>query len=73
MENTVIEEVHMAQIVAGDTIMCGDEKMRTVCKNDIKYGGFCGITIFGSSYISGYQKVKRVRFIVPTNLGIRIA
>lgn len=73
MENTIIEEVHMAQIVAGDTIICGDEKMRTVCKKDIQHGGFCGITIFGSSYISGYQKVNRVQFIVPTNFGVRIA
>lgn len=70
MENMIIQEVHMSQIMVGDTIVCGDEKIRTVCKKDIHYGGFCGITIFGSSYISGYQKVKRVKFTVPTNKGI---
>lgn len=70
MENTVIQEVHMSEIVAGDTIICEDGNMRTVCQNNIKRGGFCGITIFGSSYISGYQKVNRVKFAVPTSKGI---
>lgn len=70
MENMVIQEVNMSQIVAGDAIVCGDGKVRTVCQKDIRHGGFCGITIFGSSYISGYQKVKRVKFAVPTNNGI---
>ena len=70
MENTIIEDVHMSQISAGDTIVCSDGNIRTVCKKDIKRGGFFGTSIFGNSYISGYQRVNRVKFVVPTNKGI---
>ena len=70
MENTIIEDVHMSQIVAGDTIVCSDGKIRTVCKKDIKYDSFFGTSIFGNSYISKYQYVNRVKFVVPTNNGI---
>lgn len=70
MENAIIEEVHMSEIVDGDTIICSDGEMRTVCRNNIKHGRFYGITVFGSSYISSYQKVNRVKFAVPTNNGI---
>lgn len=70
MENMIIEEVHISQVVAGDSIMCDDGNVRTICQKDINRGGFCGDTIFGYSYNSGTIKVKRAKFRVPTNKGI---
>jgi hypothetical protein len=63
--NIKITEVHISVIKQGDTILHTDGHLRTVCKNNIKKGGFCGITIFGDSYKSGYQKVKKVEFTKP--------
>ena len=57
--------VHIDDIKIGDTIICEDGEMRTVCKNNIKYSGFMGTTIFGDSYHSGYKKVKKVLFFNP--------
>jgi hypothetical protein len=70
MENLIIEDVHISRIAPGDTIMCNDGHMRTVCKKDIHRGGFCGDSVFGSSYNFGTIPVKRVKFAVPTNKGI---
>ena len=70
IENTIIENVHISRIAPGDTILCKDGHMRTVCKKDIHKGGFCGTSIFGNSYNSGTISVKRVKFAVPTNKDI---
>jgi len=53
---------HMGQIKAGDTIEF-EGKHRTVCKKDIRYCSFMGVSIFGSTYIYGRQKVKRINII----------
>lgn len=70
MENMIIEEVHISQVVAGDSIVCSDGHVRTICPKDIRRGGFCGDTIFGFSYNSGKIKVNRAKFKVPTNKGV---
>lgn len=68
MENT--ESVHISQISVGDTIEHNGE-VKTVSGNNLKKGGFCGTTVFGDSYNMGTKLVKRVRFAVPTNKGVR--
>lgn len=70
MKNAIIENVHISVIKAGDTILCNDGHMRTVSKRNIVKGGFCGTSIFGSSYNFGAIPVKRVKFAVPTNQGL---
>lgn len=47
------------EIKVGDTILCEDGNMRTVCKNNITTG-FTGRCIFGNPYRLGQEKVKKV-------------
>jgi len=47
------------EIKSGDTILCEDGNIRTVCNNNIKRG-FTGICIFGDPYRLGLEKVKKV-------------
>lgn len=54
-----IIEVHISTIKSGDTILHTDNKITTVCNNNIKRG-FCGITLFGDSYRSGSVLVKKI-------------
>ena len=54
------QEVHISKIRGGDTIICLDGFVRTVCNNNIKRGGFFGDTLFGDSYKFGYTLVKKV-------------
>lgn len=54
-----IEEVHISTIKSGDTILHTDNKITTVCNNNIKRG-FCGITLFGNSYNMGTIRVKKI-------------
>lgn len=54
-----IANVHKDTIKVGDTILCSDGLMRTVCRNNIT-SGFCGICIFGDSYQLGRIPVKKV-------------
>ena len=54
-----IKEVHKSDIKPGNTILCSDGNLRTVCKEDIKRNNFTGITIFGDPYKLGYQPVKK--------------
>lgn len=56
-----IELVHIDEIRPWDTIMF-DGEMKTVCKNNIKKGGFCGTAIFGDSYKAGTRLVEKVVF-----------
>ena len=58
-----VEEVGMYRIRLGDAILCDDGEFRTVSGKDICYDSFIGHTIFGESYMSGYQKA--VRFVCP--------
>lgn len=55
----IIKKVHINNIVAGDTILHLG-KVKTVCKDNIKYCKFMGTTIFGDSYKLGQQKVLKV-------------
>ncbi|ESW38558.1 hypothetical protein O164_16955 [Pseudomonas taiwanensis SJ9] len=48
-------------IRAGDTVQHNGE-LRTVCKSDLKYGGFMGTSLFGDSYRLGTVPVQLVRF-----------
>ena len=59
LETAKTNPVHISQITAGDTIV-HNGKLSTVCGKDIKRGGFCGDTIFGDSYHSGYKPVHKV-------------
>lgn len=52
-------DIHISDIVAGDTILHTDGKTRTVCASNIKRGGFMGDTLFGDSYHSGHKLVKK--------------
>lgn len=69
--NVVREVVQASQIQAGDTIELNGV-FHTVCGNNIKKCSFMGTSIFGMTYFpeTGYQKVTRVKFAVPTAKGI---
>ncbi len=71
MENIVKEIVHASQIQAGDTVEISGE-LRTVCKSNIGKCSFMGVSLFGLTHFpeTGYQKVTRVKFKVPTNNGL---
>ena len=71
MENIVREVVSASRIQAGDTVEI-DGVLRTVCKNNIGKCDLLGVSIFGMTYFpkTGYQKVTRVKFAVPTSSGI---
>jgi len=69
MDNTIIENVHISQIVSGDTIEYNG-KIVTVSRNNIKRGAFLRTSIFGDSYNIGNKLVKRIKFVVPTSSGI---
>ena len=57
--NYQLVKVHKDTINCGDMILF-DGKIKTVCKKDIKYSEFMGITIFGNSFKLGYQLIKKV-------------
>lgn len=59
MNNAKLEPVHISQISAGDTIEHYG-KITTVSANNIKRGGFLGITLFGDSYNLGTKAVNKV-------------
>lgn len=53
------KRVHISTIKVGDTVFF-DGHWKTVCKSNIKKN-FCGISLWGDSYISGKRKVvKRI-------------
>jgi hypothetical protein len=54
-----MEEVHISNINPGDTILHVDNKVTTVCRNNIK-SGFMGTTLFGDSYNMGSIPVKKI-------------
>lgn len=55
------EKVHISQIKPGDTILHTDGLVRTVCRNNIHRDSFCGISLFGDTYLLGRKPV--IRFI----------
>jgi len=57
-----INYVHKDMISVGDTILCKDNKIRTIGNSNIKYSEFMGRTLWGDSYKLGYDLVKRVTF-----------
>lgn len=62
MQNTIIENVHISQILAGDTIE-HEGVISTVSNSNIKHSEFMGKTLFGDNYKLGYKLVKRVKFL----------
>ena len=48
--NYEIVKVSKNEIKVGDTIICSDGIMRTVCNNNIKKDNFMGISTHGSAY-----------------------
>lgn len=58
-----LESVHISEIKVGDTILCGDGIMRTVCRNNITHN-FSGICLFGDPYRLGTVPVKRMKFVL---------
>lgn len=64
MGNYILKDTHIDEVGVGDTVVHGGH-LRTVCKNNIKVGGFMGTTLFGDSYRSGRVPVKVAHFIRP--------
>ena len=60
--NYTITNTHISLIKAGDTII-HDGKLKTVCNNNIKRGGFFGDMLFGDCYRIGAQPVQKVNII----------
>lgn len=56
-----VEKVHISQIKPGDTILHTDGLVRTVCRNNIHRDPFCGLSLFGDTYLLGIKPV--IRFI----------
>ncbi|MBX8556999.1 hypothetical protein K5D56_25470 [Pseudomonas cichorii] len=69
MTNYETVESHIDMIRAGNTVLHNGE-LRTVCKSDIKRGGFMGTTLFGDSYRLGAMPVQlaRIRRTVELSL-----
>lgn len=44
----------------GDSILCKDGHIRTVCQKDIKWDSFMGTSIFGDTYVLGREKVNKI-------------
>ncbi len=59
-----IVDTHINNIIVGDTIM-RDNQLLTVCKSNIKYCSFMGVSLFGSNYKCGHEPVKKVIFFNP--------
>jgi hypothetical protein len=54
-----IQLTNKEDIKIGDTILCDDGKIRTVCRNNVTHG-FTGLCLFGNPYRLGLEKVKKV-------------
>lgn len=61
--NYEIKLVNKNDIQVGDAILCKDGNIRTVCRNNINYDSFMGLSIFGDSYRLGYEPVKKVVYL----------
>jgi len=54
-------KTHINNIRIGDTIEYKNT-LRTVCKNDIKYNVFTGVSIFGDNFNGGTKPVIKILF-----------
>lgn len=66
--NYTIVPTHIDEIRAGDTVEINGV-LKTVGRNNIKAGGFCGTTLWGDSFKSGRELVRKVVFNKPTAIG----
>jgi hypothetical protein len=57
--SAALKDTHISLIRPGDTVF-HDGKVRTVCRSDLKYDGFMGITLFGDCYRLGARPVQRL-------------
>lgn len=62
MDNYIIQNIHINDVKIGDTVLCNDGNIRTVCRNNIRYSEFFGTLLFGDSYNLGTIPVKKVIF-----------
>lgn len=62
--NYSIVLTHIDQIKVGDVVEI-DGVLKTVGKNNLKRGGFCGTTLWGDSYRSGTVPVRRAEIHTP--------
>ena len=53
---------HIDEVIVGDTILCKDDKIRTLCSKYIKSDSFMGRSIWGDCYKSGHELVTVVIF-----------
>lgn len=58
-----IVETHINNIRTGDTVLCPDGNIRTVCSNNIKESKGLGRTLFGDSYHCGNKPVQKLSII----------
>lgn len=62
--NYPIVPVHISQIRVGDTVQV-EGLLKTVGRSNLKFGGFCGTTLWGDSYRSGTLLVPRAVIDTP--------
>ena len=69
--NFNIKEVHISEIRPGDTVE-HNGAICTVCRNNIKTGGFMGRTLFGDSYSLGMKPVRKLQILqaLPNHLPV---
>ena len=69
--NFNIKEVHISEIRPGDTVE-HNGAICTVCRNNIKTGGFMGRTLFGDSYSFGMKPVRKLQILqaLPNHLPV---
>lgn len=60
--NYKVENVHISTVMPGDTVLCADGNLRTVCRKDIRRDPFMSRTLFGDSYRLGTIPIKKVTF-----------
>ena len=53
------EKTNVSNIRFGDTVVHHGQ-VKTVCKDNIKYGGFMGSSLWGDSYRSGMDPAIRI-------------
>lgn len=58
-ERFQIAPTHIKDIKKGDLIL-HDGEVKTVCKSDINFCSFMGVSVFGDNYYFGYKPVEKV-------------
>lgn len=51
-----VKHIHISEVVPGMTIFHNGE-IKTLCRCNIRRGGFFGVSIWGDSYDGGYKPV----------------